>query len=121
MSFINITLLIQAFHFFIAFLIIKHFFFKQAFGHIQVEDALQESLITTVQDHQLAVAQKEQELVAHWQAARHYFGQNVPSLKQEQFFAKTPPVVVPKLDTNAVQDAARSCAQELIKKVDHVR
>ena len=94
MSIINATIFIQAIHFFIAFFLIKYFFFKPIVAQINAEDALQESLISTVQEHQIAVAQKERELLEHWQAMRAYFAKHVPVLKYEPFFVPKGPQLV---------------------------
>ena len=63
MALINATLIIQAIHFFIAYLMIKHLLFKPALAEIQKEDAVQESLIATLHDHQLLLAQKSRILL----------------------------------------------------------
>lgn len=121
MSIINFTLVIQALNFLIAFFIIKYFFFKSAVFQIHAEDTLQESLVSTVQEHQMAVTTKEQELTNHWQAMRSYFVNNAPSLKSSPLFvSKKPSVIVPEFEQSAVKDATRSLAAQLIKRVDHV-
>ena len=122
MSVINFTLIIQAINFFIAFFIIKYFFFKAAVSHINVEDKLQQSLITIVQEHQLAIAHKEQEINAHWQSVKNYFVQNGPAIRAEPFFiAKRPSIVIPHFDHAQIVQGAKDLAQALIKQVDHVR
>lgn len=121
MSVINFTLVIQALNFLIAFFIIKYFFFKNAVYHIHAEDTLQESLVSAVQEHQMAVGSKEQEIGSHWQAMRAYFAKNIPSLKVSPLFAlKKPSIVIPEFEQSAIKDAAHSLAAQLIKKVDHV-
>ena len=94
MSVINFTLIVQVVHFFIAFFLIKYFFFKPALAHINAEETLQESLVSSVQEHQAAVvAHKEKEITDHWQALRAYFAQNVPSLKLNHYCVAITPAV----------------------------
>ncbi len=121
MSIINFTLVIQAINFLIAFFIVKYFFFKNAVFQINAENTLQESLVSTVQEHQMAVNAKEQELAGHWQAMRSYFAKYAPSLKASPIFpSKKPSIVVPAFEQSAIKDATRSLAAQLVKKVDHV-
>ncbi len=121
MAFINCTLIVQAINFFIAFFIIKYFFFKPVLMQIHEEDAFQESLLNTVQEHRALVAQKEQELHAQWQSAQRYFEQHSPPTRQQPFFASKTSVIKPEFEHRMVDDIAKRVASELIKKVDHVR
>ncbi len=121
MAFINGTLILQAAHFIIAFYIIKYFFFKPVFAHIEIEDALQESLVSAVQEHQAAVAQKEHELSDHWHTLRSYFTQQAPSLKRQRLVIPKQSITVPDSMTPAdVQHAVQSLAKKLVSRVDHV-
>ncbi len=121
MTLINCTLIVQAINFFIAFLIIKYCFFKPVVAEIHAEDALQESLMNTVQARRKIVAEKEQELLSQWQSAQQHFEHNTPSLRQEPFFSTKPSLVKPHFDHRMVDDVAKRVATELIKRVDHVR
>lgn len=120
MAFINGTLILQAAHFIIAFYIIKYFFFKPVFAHIEIEDALQESLVSAVQEHQAAVAQKEHELSDHWHALRSYFAQQAPSLKRQRLIIPQQSIRVPDMTPADLQQAAQSLAKKLVSRVDHV-
>lgn len=121
MAFINCTLIVQAINFFIAFFIIKYFFFKPVLAQIHAEDAFQESLINTVQAHRIIVVQKEQELLAQWQSAQRYFEENSPSTRSEPFFSVKPAIQKPIFEQSIVDSIAKKAATELLKKVDHVR
>lgn len=122
MAIINVTLLIQAFHFFIAYIMIKNILFKPALLHIQAEDALQESLILTIQERQLLIAHKEQALAAHWQRVREYFAQNAPELKEVHLasFEKIPQVTLSEFEKSSMHEYAQKVSDQLVKKVDHV-
>jgi alpha-ketoglutarate-dependent taurine dioxygenase len=120
MAFINCTLIVQILNFFIAFFIIKYFFFKPVLAHINAEDSFQESLLNTVQMHKTIVAQKEQELVEQWNVGQKYFYQHSPVIRQEPFFASKPSIIKPEFDHHMIDSIAKQTAQQLIKKVDHV-
>ena len=121
MSVINFTLVVQGVHFFIAFILIKHFFFKAAVNQIVAQDRLQESLIGAVQEHQAAISQKEQELREQWQAMRTYFSHNAPSLKQEPlFFGKRSSIIIPQFDQASLKQSADNVSKKLLRMVDHV-
>jgi len=120
MAFINATLIVQACNFIIAFYIIKYFLFRPIFAIIEAEDILQESLIGAVQEHQLAVMHKEQELVEHWQSLRLQFGQQAPSLKREYFVSKKPEIIIPVISADQEKEGVITVSKELISQVDHV-
>lgn len=121
MSLINATLVAQAIHFSVAFILIKYFLCKPVFAQIDQEDKLQESLIATVQSHQQAVAQKEQELIAQWHALRNYFGQHVPFIRAlPNPFDKGSQIHLPHLNQQEVDNAIKQATQEIVKKVNNV-
>lgn len=118
MSIINATLVAQAIHFFIAYALIKYLFFKPIFAQIEQEDALQASLITTVQSHQQTVAQKEQALSEQWHSLRNYFAAHVPVIKSlETFSSKRKQVSPSPLKSHLLQQEINSAAQVILKKV----
>lgn len=120
MAFINGTLILQAAHFIIAFYLIKYFLFKPVFAHIETEDALQESLVSAVQEQQAAVAQKEHELSDHWHALRFHFANTMPSLKQQRLAIPKQPITMPEIATDDVQRIAQQASKNLVSRVDHV-
>lgn len=120
MAFINGTLILQAAHFIIAFYLIKYFLFKPVFAHIEAEDALQESLVSAVQEHQAAVAQKEHELSDHWHALRSHFAHNAPSLKLQRLVIPKPSIMMPEISTGDVKGISQQVAKKLVSQVDHV-
>ena len=121
MALINATLIVQAIHFFIAYLIVKHLLFKPALAEIQKEDAVQESLIATLQDHQFLLAQKEQELINEKKRAQEEFARAIPSLDSSLLLKKMPNVVIPQFQKSELEGLADTMSLELITQVDHVR
>jgi hypothetical protein len=120
MSVINATLIVQVVHFFIAFALIKYFFFKPAVAHINAEETLQESLVNGVQEYQRIVADKEKEISDQLHDVRAYFSQNVPSLKTPPTLVPSrPSVVMPHFNEEAALQASQEIAQAIIKKVAH--
>ncbi len=120
MTIINCTLMVQAMNFFIAFFILKYFFIKYAVAHLQAEDILQESLVNIVQEHQLAVTQKEKELKLQWQAMHSYFVKHVPSLKPDiKFLEKQSAIIKPDLKAQELKPTIDRITQEIKKKVSH--
>lgn len=121
MSIINATLVAQAFHFFIAYLLIKHLFFKPVFAQIEQEEKLQESLITTVQSHQHTVALKEQELTAQWQALKKYVAAHMPVIKPIDISFRTKThIELPHIAPEQLNKSISEASQEIIKKVKNV-
>lgn len=121
MALINATLVVQAFHFYIAFLMIKHLFFKPIFFHIEQENSLQETLINTVQKQQLRVAEKEQAIKDQWQQLRSYFVSESPHIKPTSIQKnKQDSIKVPVLSDTQIQKVISQTAESIIKKVGHV-
>ena len=120
MSLINATLVAQAIHFSIAFILIKHFLCKPVFAQITQEDKLQESLIATVQSHQQAVSNKEHELQAQWHVLRDYFAAHVPFLRTGSVISQGPQIQLPNSDQKKIDSAIIAATQQIVKKVDNV-
>jgi hypothetical protein len=121
MSIINSTLIVQAFHFFIAYVAIKYFFFKQAYHEIAAQDSLQESLVRSVQVGQMQVERNEQNLQEHWRRARDYFLRHRPSFKEEPLIGGpvVPSIVMPIIEKTQIENSAPAIAHVLMQKVDH--
>jgi hypothetical protein len=121
MSIINGTLFAQAFHFFIAFYIIKHFFFKPIWAHIQAEQTTQKSLIDVVQTYQQKIRDKEDEIAHIWQDAHAHFAQTIPSsvpvMPESKSFAAQASIIEPADVVREAQELERI----IIQKVKHVR
>lgn len=121
MSLINATLVAQAIHFSIAFILIKYLLFKPVFAQIAQEDKLQESLIATVQSHQQAVASKEQELASQWYALRNYFAAHVPMIKSTHISMHTPTqITFPTINPKKISSGIELATQEIKNKVNNV-
>jgi hypothetical protein len=121
MTVINFTLVIQIIHFFIAFILIKYFFFKPAIGQLHADDAYQESLIAKVQNGHITIGHKEQALISQWQAMRAYFADHSPGLKPEPLVGDAKPkIVIPVLERAAIDHMAQTLSETVVKKVEHV-
>ena len=121
MTVINFTLVIQAINFFIAFLLIKFFFFKTAVDHIQSEETLQKTLNAKVGNYQELVNSQEQKLKNQWHNMVRHFSFNSPSLKPKPFFVqKLSPRSLPEIDPEARTQEITQLTKELINKVNHV-
>ncbi len=122
MSLINITFFIQAFNFFIAFVLIKYMLFRPALAQIKADDLFQETLINSIQESQGAIAQKEQELRNQMRALRSYFATHAPSVRPGVLFAeKKPGITFPDFDPKMLDEYRATLAAKLVKTVDHVR
>lgn len=121
MALINATILVQAIHFFIAYLMVKYLLFKPALAEIQKEDAVQESLIATLQDHQVLLAQKEQDLVNEKKRAQGEFARTIPSLDSSLLLKKMPNIIIPQFQKSELENLADAMSKKLITQVDHVQ
>lgn len=121
MSIINGTLLAQAFHFFIAFYLIKYFFFKPIWAHIQAEQAAQKSLVDTVQTYQQKIRDKEDEIAAVWEHAHVHFSHTIPSSTLILPVSRSSSINISSLNPADIKRDVQELEQIIIQKVKDVR
>ncbi len=116
---INATLIVQAFHFFVAYLLFRTLFFRPAVKAIQEEQQEKDGLKSVLAEREVALEKKSEEKKRAWQKA------------QEQFAQATPPVVgsrVERIDVepaeaaelpsnDEIESLAEDVKQVIIKKV----
>ncbi len=123
MTIINATLIVQLFHFSLAFFLIKYLLFKPVLAQIDQESCLHDSLITTVQSHQQVVTQREREIAQHWAALRQYAQRHAPAISFATRASATIPEVMPyaSFSEQEIKKTVDAIAQEMVARVQHVR
>jgi hypothetical protein len=123
MSLVNLTLVVQALNFFVAYLILKYLLLKPAVQAIAAEDAHQQQLVCLVQESHVRIQEKKQEIQQRWRDCQQEFVQNAPAIADDEFALRFPVRVLSlePIHEEKVVQRSRELQNELIKKVGHVR
>jgi len=81
---INITIFIQAFNFFIAYLLFKHLFFKPTIVYLQNKKMAQNNIKEGITNQQLLLEKKIEKKKDEWKKCQTYFRKNSPQEKPAQ-------------------------------------
>jgi len=115
---INITIIVQAFNFFIAYVIMRTFLLKPAVQVIRDEQDQQEKLNTVIRQQEKSIAIKGGERHKYWQARRDYFKDNKPSIDRTALpFQEIPEVSVPVVPDDLVDKLVDETQRALIQKI----
>jgi len=118
---INGTLLVQIFHFLIAYVLLRYLFFKPVYGIIEKEDNAQKKQQDLLQDQKTRIAQQITLKREAWQECQHYFKHHAPSLvNQEPIDHKVPGIIVSAVPQEQVQKIRKELKELIISKVEHV-
>ncbi len=118
---INVTMVIQAINFFIAYWVMRIFLFKPALQVIQGEQIQQTRLNTIIRQQEQSITIKEDERQKHWQACRDYFRDNKPFIDLRKLAIKEiPEVSLPVVRQELVDKLADETQQVLIQKIGYI-
>ncbi len=119
---INVTLVIQAINFFIAYWIMRIFLFKPALREIQGEQMQQAKLNTIIRQQEQSITIKEDERQKHWQACRNYFRDNKPFIDLKKLVIKEeiPEVPLPIVSKELVDKLVDETQQALMQRIGYI-
>jgi len=117
---INITLIVQAINFFIAYGIIRTLLLKPAVQVIQDEQAQQAKLNTIIRQQEQSITIKEGERQKNWQACCDYFDDNKPFIDLLLFIKKIPEISVPVVPDDLVDKLVEETQRALIQEIGHI-
>jgi|GEM_PF-1600567 len=120
---LNTTIIVQAIHFAIAYVIIKFLFFDPVCAQIK-DDAIlvQERENNLAQARQL-VTQKERKTILSWQESQQYFARHTPIVEQSELYVFkniVPQLHVEPIKSETIYSLVRDVENSLVKKVSHV-
>jgi hypothetical protein len=126
MTVINATLIVQAVHFFIAYIILRTLFFAPAIRELEVEKGEQLHLEDTIEEVKVSLERKQAIRDAQWREVQQFYSQNSPQISDgDLYFFRdiSPELEAPRIPENA-RDAlviqASSALTDKIKKTYHV-
>jgi hypothetical protein len=120
---INLTLVVQAFNFFIAYLLIRYVLLRPALGVLDAERAVRRQFLQEIENIKQSLTVKEQERKKRWQECQEYMAQQKPPLEvQDLYIFKdiTPSLTAAPLDQRDITKAVNAVADALRSQVDHV-
>lgn len=120
---INFTLVVQAFNFFIGYMILRYFLFKPVVPVIEEERAYEKGLHLKVAVGQDALKNREHEKQEQWLGYQQHFVQQVPEISQPLGFifrGISPIIEVQAVNSQDVARLKREVTHELVQKVEHV-
>ena len=119
---LNITILIQSINFFLAYTLLRYFFFKPIFAVIKQEEDVLHGLkqqITVLQD---AIYGHQQQKTQDWQRGKVLLKQRVPCVTEESLFVfkkVAPEVKVLPFDAKAIKEFGQKAQDHLIQRIQH--
>ena len=121
---INCTLFVQAFHFLVAYLLLRWLLFKPAFLIIEDENNQKKVLHDTIQGLELEVDAMFKKQQLRWQNFHHSIATTVPApdQKESRYFSGISAEVAQQQLSDAERDSLiDACVTAVVKEVNHVR
>ena len=122
-SFVNLTVLVQAVNFFVAYLILKYFLLKPAIAAIRQEDTYQNHLLGMVQSSHSRISDKQQEIEHKWRLCQKEFAKIAPQPLSETIVrsAIVASVNFHDIDSQRLAHRVQEYHTVLLKELEHVR
>lgn len=117
---LNATLIVQAIHFFIAYLILRFLLFRPALALINKERSAIEQVHYTIGQTKEHLTEQQLVLREEWQACRDFFAQNRPLIEHPDRFvfrSITPAPTYTSLPEKTITHLADETAAALAKKL----
>ncbi len=116
---INATIFVQAFNFFVAYILLRILLFKPVYAAIRHDEAVEQALVDGIARSKKKLEQKEREREQQWQECRRYCAESQPRVLGAELFFRdiTPMVVYPSISDEQVAQAVQEVVHGIIKKV----
>ena len=126
MTVINATLIVQAIHFFIAYIILRTLFFAPAIRELEAEKGEQLHLEGTIEEVKVSLERKQTIRDVQWREVQQFYAQNCPQIGDgDLYFFRdiSPELEAPRIPENVRDELvaeASSALTDKIKKIYHV-
>jgi F0F1-type ATP synthase membrane subunit b/b' len=118
---INFTLVIQAFNFYIAYLIIKRWIVNPCLAAIEQEDFYHARLIADINQQHALLASKHHEIEEQWRQCQYFFSMHAPQAYQPRRLSIQTTLALIPISSEQLNKRATALQQEINKWVRHVR
>lgn len=115
---INLTLLVQAFHFFVAYLLIRYLFLEPILQIIYQKEKKEHDLIASIARHKQNVAVKEQDKKNIWKHCQRYFISKTPNLHDPElisFSIKAKSISIPTISDDQIKHNAKILKETIME------
>lgn len=120
---INITLFIQAIHFFVALYILRILYFKPALAVLDIKSNEDEQQLQTIRKWQVQITQKESDRRSIWQKLKKVSAKQAPEVIKPDFFifkGIAPSFEPEPLDAKQVDSLVKTAKGMIIKGAEYV-
>lgn len=119
---INMTLLVQAIHFLIAYSILKRLLLAPVFGVIEHETMQSDALVDAIESRTVIVQEKKRDCKERWEHYQQDMRAQVPSIEQQKpIFNDISPTYIPvSYSAESIKAITHTVATALTEKAKHV-
>lgn len=118
----NATLIIQIFNFLIAYIIVRFFIVNPLLAVIQKEDEQEAALAHAIQERQMTVENKRNELEVYWSGCKQHFASHTPSVPLRPIpLSGKAQINVVVIDLAQQEKIAQELGQQVTAEASHVR
>ena len=121
---INVTIVVQAFNFFIVYWMLRRFLFTPAITIIEHEQAQENAMLAIIDQQQKSLEIQEKERQRHWYVCQEYFTLNQPQLlKQSSLLDENDATFITQTAQLSSDEIARIIAETrsiIEEKIKHV-
>jgi hypothetical protein len=118
---VNATIIVQIFHFFIAYFLISQFFLKPIVQILFAEESEQNTLLAAINQYKKLISILEQKKNELWRSFREQFYQQIPhQLRLPVPMLAFPPVKPKTISIEKQKELIDSISKEIITRVSHV-
>lgn len=119
---INATVIVQAFNFFVTYVLLRILLFKPAVNALQREQKETDHLQSMIQEREKRLAHTAEQKQVAWQKMQEQFAKASPPVRQARITHRmVEPTLEPHvLTSEQIEHLAHEVEQAVIKKVSHV-
>lgn len=115
---INLTLIVQAINFFIAYCLFRFILLKPAYGTIVEEQETKASIEQLISDHQKLIERRRQEMIQYWRESSTFFRKNMPiPIDHIALFKGTYPKIKLKSEKISLTEMQRKLVHAVVRNV----
>jgi hypothetical protein len=119
---INMTIVLQAIHFFIAYILLKRLLLRPVFGIIEQETMQMDALVDTIESRTVIVQEKKRDCKERWAQYQQEMRSHVPAIEHQESVIQhiSPLYTVPHYSPTHSKTVTHDVTRALTEKVKHV-
>lgn len=120
---INLTLIVQAIHFFIAYWMLRRFFFRPAVAIIENHNAVRNSLLSLISQQEQGLEIQKKARQHQWHECQGFFRSNRPIVESGRFIttnSSVPYVMYKQISDAEIDQQTFDIKKTIEEKIKHV-